>query len=590
MTLHRDKAARRALFACHAAALRGRRALLALGALQAHTVRRRVAKQARAAATDAAARAAARRACAAWAARAAGWRHDDAEERRACALREAALRRRMWGGWARFHLCKQHKAAVLRGAAVAHQRRLRQAGCAQWLQVGLARRQLCIDAAAQHAAERAAGALRRVERFARHWRSLALRRRLLRTATAADAGRAPPPPMHGVSGASLWPAGRAGWLHGARGWDSLALAAAQAGGEVGGGLDDAPPAADAVAAAAAAAATIATHQPLGAYHPPYHAQHGVHPPEGPLAVPRVGGVGAGTWVAAGGGGGGGGGGGSEASWESLLPPPRTRTAPRPLPTWDAPAQPPSAPELACELPRAEWSAPPLLPPPLQPLSLPTQLSQPLPPPPPARQQPQSPPPPPTTVPAMPMCDAAMPRHSEAATLNYGPPRSPPAAAVVRRGAAAADGDESRECREYGSPHTCEGARRHVAAPEAAGAAPAAETPRSTEMSTGICSRSTEIATEIAAEIEISPAEIAAEIEQISTQLHSFARAREEWAADARALAQLREHASAAAAHEQGAAREAIRVAQAKVDAHAAAQRAQQRVVARLASRIRELRA
>ena len=99
------------------------------------------------------------------------------------------------------------------------------------------------------------------------------------------------------------------------------------------------------------------------------------------------------------------------------------------------------------------------------------------------------------------------------------------------------------------------------------------------MSTEICSRSTEIATEIAAEIE-----------QISTQLHGFARAREEWAADARALAQLREHASAAAAHEQGAAREAIRVAQAKVDAHAAAQRAQQRVVARLASRIRELRA
>ena len=191
---------------------------------------------------------------------------------------------------------------------------------------------------------------------------------------------------------------------------------------------------------------------------------------------------------------------------------------------------------------------------------------------------------------MPMCDAAMPRHSEAATLNYGPPRSPPAAAVVRRGAAAADGDGSRECREYGSPHTCEGARRHVAAAEAAGAAPAAETPRSTEMSTEICSRSTEIATEIAAEIAISPAEIAAEIEQISTQLHGFARAREEWAADARALAQLREHASAAAAHEQGAAREAIRVAQAKVDAHAAAQRAQQRVVARLASRIRELRA
>ena len=191
---------------------------------------------------------------------------------------------------------------------------------------------------------------------------------------------------------------------------------------------------------------------------------------------------------------------------------------------------------------------------------------------------------------MPMCDAAMPRHSEAATLNYGPPRSPPAAAVVRRGAAAADGDESRECREYGSPHTCEGARRHVAAAEAAGAAPAAETPRSTEMSTEICSRSTEIATEIAAEIAISPAEIAAEIEQISTQLHGFARAREEWAADARALAQLREHASAAAAHEQVAAREAIRVAQAKVDAHAAAQRAQQRVVARLASRIRELRA
>ena len=191
---------------------------------------------------------------------------------------------------------------------------------------------------------------------------------------------------------------------------------------------------------------------------------------------------------------------------------------------------------------------------------------------------------------MPMCDAAMPRHSEAATLNYGPPRSPPAAAVVRRGAAAADGDESRECREYGSPHTCEGARRHVAAPEAADAAPGAETPRSTEIATEICSRSTEIATEIAAEIEISPAEIAAEIEQISTQLHGFARAREEWAADARALAQLREHASAAAAHEQGAAREAIRVAQAKVDAHAAAQRAQQRVVARLASRIRELRA
>lgn len=178
-----------------------------------------------------------------------------------------------------------------------------------------------------------------------------------------------------------------------------------------------------------------------------------------------------------------------------------------------------------------------------------------------------------------MCDAAMPRHSEAATPNYGPPRSPPAAAVVRRGAAAADGEESRECREYGSPHTCEGARRHVAAAEGAGAAPAAETPRSTEMSTEICSRSTEIAVEIAAEIE-----------QISTQLHGFARAREEWAADARLLAQLREHASAAGAHEQGAAREAIRVAQAKVDAHAAAQRAQQHVVARLASRIRELRA
>lgn len=173
---------------------------------------------------------------------------------------------------------------------------------------------------------------------------------------------------------------------------------------------------------------------------------------------------------------------------------------------------------------------------------------------------------------MPMCDAAMPRPSEAATLNYGPPRSPPAAAVVRRGAAAADGEESRECREYGSPHTCEGARRHVAAAAGTDAAPAAETPTSTE-------RATEIA-----------AEIAAEIAQISTQLHGFARAREEWAADARALAQLREHASAATAHEQGAAREAIRVAQAKVDAHAAAQRAQQRVVARLASRIRELRA
>ena len=185
----------------------------------ARQVRRRIAQQVRRTATDAAARTAGRRACGAWATRAAGWRHDDAEERRARELREVALRRRVWGGWARYHLRKQHKAAVLRGAAAAHQRRLRQAGCAQWLQargllaratpsratpsratptrraahprtnhlspspspspeqVGLARRQLCIDAAAQHAADRAAGALRRVERFARHWRSLALHRR-----------------------------------------------------------------------------------------------------------------------------------------------------------------------------------------------------------------------------------------------------------------------------------------------------------------------------------------------------------------------------------------------------------------------------
>ena len=547
LTLHRNKAARRALFACHAAALRGRRALLALGALQAHTVRCRIAKQARRAATDAAARAATRRACGAWAARAAGWRHDGAEERRACELREAALRRRMWGGWARYHLRKQHKAAVLRGAAVAHQRRLRQAGCAQWLQVGLARRQLCIDAAAQHAAERAAGALRRVERFARHWRSLALHRRLLHTATDADAGRAPPAPMHGASGTSLWPAGRAGWLHGARGWDPLALAAAQAGG----GLAAAPPA----AAAAAAAAP---------YHPLYHAQYTAHSPGGPLAVPRVG---VDLPVAVGGGGGGG---GSEASWESLLPAPRTRTAPRPLPKWDAPPPPPSAPELACELPHAEWSAPPPLPPPLQ-QSLPTQLLPPSLPPPP-QQQPQQqqqqrfhhhiasqPPPPPPTAPSTPACDAATPRHFKAAALDYGPPRSPPAAAVAWRGAAAKEGEESRERREYGSPHTCEGARRHVAAPKGAGAAPGADT-------------------------------IAAEIAHISTQLHCFASAREEWAADARVLAQLREQAATAAAHEQGAACEAVRVVQAKVDAHEAAQSGQQRVVTRLASRIRELRA
>ena len=559
VALHRDKAARRALFACHVAALRGRRALLALGALQAHTVRRRIAKQARCAATDAAARAAARRACGAWAARAAGWQHDRAEERRACELREAALRRRMWGGWARYHLRKQHKAAVLRGAAVAHQRRLRQAGCAQWLQVGLARRQLCIDAAAQHAAERAAGALRRVERFARHWRSLALHRRLLHTATAADAGRAPPPPMHGVSGTSLWPAGRAGWLHGARGWDPLALAAAQAGG----GLDDAPPASAAAAAAAAAAATtLAKHRSLAPYHPPYHAHYAAHLPEGPLAVPRVG---VDLPVAAGGGGGGG---GSEASGESLLPPPRTRTAPRPLPKWDAPPQLPSAPPLACELPHVDWPAPSLPPPPLQP-SLPTQLSQPLPPPPQQQQQQRfhhniapQPPPPPPTAPSTPACDAATPRHSKAATLEYGPPRSPPAAAMAWCGAAAADGEEYRERREYGSPHTCEGARRHVAAPEGAGAAPGADA---------------------------IAAEIAAEIAQISTQLHGFASAREEWAADVRVLAQLREQATAAAAHEQGAACEAIRVVQAKMDAHAAAQSGQQRVVTRLASRIRELR-
>ena len=171
------------------------------------------------------------------------------------------------------------------------------------------------------------------------------------------------------------------------------------------------------------------------------------------------------------------------------------------------------------------------------------------------------------MPSTPACVAATPRRSKAAALDYGPPRSPPAAAVARRGAAAADGEESREHREYGSPHTCEGARRHVAAPQGAEAAPGADT----------------IAAEIAAGI-------AAEIAQISTQLHGFASAREEWAADARVLAQLREQATAVAAHEQGGACEAIRVVQAKVDAHAAAQSGQQRVVTRLASRIRELRA
>ena len=189
MALHCDKAARRALFACHAAALRDRRALLALGALQSHTVRpsariataattatthchsrcqgplhpftatalsiptfparspshkrcmgvarqvrRRITKQMCRVATDVAARAATRCACGEWAARAVGWRHDCAEDCRARGLREAALRRRMWGGWARYHLRKQHKVAVLRGAAAAHQRSLRQAGCAQWLQ------------------------------------------------------------------------------------------------------------------------------------------------------------------------------------------------------------------------------------------------------------------------------------------------------------------------------------------------------------------------------------------------------------------------------------------------------------------------
>jgi len=133
--------------------------------------------------------------------------------------------------------------------------------------------------------------------------------------------------------------------------------------------------------------------------------------------------------------------------------------------------------------------------------------------------------------------------------------------MARRGAAAADGEECRERGEYSSPHTCEGARRHVTttAPEGVGAAPGTDA-------------------------------IAAEIAQISAQLHRFASAREEWAADVLALARLREQTVSVAAHEQGVAREAVRVVQAKVDAHAVAQTGQQRVVTRLANRIRELRA
>ena len=275
--LHRAKVAQRGLFACRAAELRGRRQRRTLQAMQTHTVRRRVALQALRTAADAAARAAARRTLRVWRACAATWRHDGGEEARALVQFGEALRRRTWAAWGRYHLRKQHKAALLRRAAEGHRLRLRQQGVAQWMQVGMARHEAKLDAAAEHAAARAAAALRRVERFARHWRAVAAQRRLTRGAGASRVGRAAPPvPQHGSAWASaqpmLWPAPRRVDVADAgRRWDPLARAAAH----------------------------LAGIEPTA-------------------SEPTAGGSTT-----------------SEATWESLLPPPRTRTAPRPLPTWSA---------------------------------------------------------------------------------------------------------------------------------------------------------------------------------------------------------------------------------------------------------------
>ena len=276
--LHRAKVAQRSLFACRAAALRGRRQRRTLQAMQTHTVRRRVALQALRTAADAAARAAARRTLRVWRTCAATWRHDGDEEQRALVQFGEALRRRTWAAWGRYHLRKQHKAALLRRAAEGHRLRLRQQGVAHWMQVGMARHEAKLDAAAEHAAARAAAALRRVERFARHWRAVAAQRRLTRAGGGSDARRvgraAPPVPQHGSAWACaqpiLWPAPRRVEVADAgRRWDPLAQAAAHLA-----GIE--PTASEAFASEPTA---------------------------------------------------------SEATWESLLPPPRTRTAPRPLPTW-----------------------------------------------------------------------------------------------------------------------------------------------------------------------------------------------------------------------------------------------------------------
>ena len=89
--------------------------------------------------------------------------------RHAKALYARQLYRLCWAGWERYHIRKQHKAALMESAAVRFRREMRTRTVAAWLEVGLTLHAEKVERAAANTAMRAAESLRLAERFARRW-------------------------------------------------------------------------------------------------------------------------------------------------------------------------------------------------------------------------------------------------------------------------------------------------------------------------------------------------------------------------------------------------------------------------------------
>lgn len=246
------------------------------------------------------------------------WQSDHRSARR---LAESSAGRRLcrmcWAGWERYHVRKRHKAALMASAAASYRREMRTRTVAAWLQSGLAAHTAKVELVAARTALRAAQSLRLADRFARRWLAAVAERRASRDPRGAagvpagcrhtPAGRAaggtatvsPPGPVHDVWHGQFR-RGVAGPAYG----EQASLA----------GTVWAP---HVLPASGAAAAPLP--EPRTSCHRPglsIPLGGGRHAERGPSSRPQATG-------------------GRSCEWESLLPPPTARRAPRPLPQFDA---------------------------------------------------------------------------------------------------------------------------------------------------------------------------------------------------------------------------------------------------------------